>query len=156
MIKIKNIIIIISIILISSILIYGCNKNNNYKIKIDNELYNNYDYESLSNDKLETLISDKHSFILYTYNPYCPFKIPCETIFKSVLKDLNIKLYNIAFEDLKKTSLNDKISYAPSVIIFDKGKIKSYLDAESDDDLNKYQDINEFEEWMNNYVYFSR
>ena len=47
MIKIKNIIIIISIILISSILIYGCNKNNNYKIKIDNELYNNYDYESL-------------------------------------------------------------------------------------------------------------
>lgn len=148
MIKIKNIIIIISIILISSILIYGCNKNNNYKIKIDNELYNNYDYESLSNDKLETLISDKHSFILYTYNPYCPFKIPCETIFKSVLKDLNIKLYNIAFEDLKKTSLNDKISYAPSVIIFDKGKIKSYLDAESDKDYNKYQDYETFKKWI--------
>ena len=29
-----------------------------------------------------------------------------------------------------------------------------YLDANKDEDLNKYQDVNEFSNWINKYVYF--
>ena len=72
------------------------------------------------------------------------------------MKKYKIDFLSIPFEEFKNTNIYKTVKYAPSVILVEKGNVVAYLDAESDDDLNKYQDINEFEEWMNNYVYFSR
>ena len=46
-----------------------------------------------------------------------------------------------------------KVKYAPSIIIVRDGHIVDYLDANSDDDLDKYQDVNEFEKWISKYIY---
>lgn len=58
--------------------------------------------------------------------------------------------------NLKKLTFIKSVKYAPSVIIIENGNIISYLDANSDIDLEKYQDVNKFEEWLNNYVNFSK
>ena len=67
-----------------------------------------------------------------------------------------IDFLSIPFDEFKKTDFYKSVKYAPSVIIIENGNIISYLDANSDIDLEKYQDVNKFEEWLNNYVNFSK
>ena len=69
------------------------------------------------------------------------------------MKKYNIDFLSMKFEYFKKTKLYKKIKYAPSVIIIKNGKIIDYLDANKDEDLNKYQNSNEFEQWINSYIY---
>lgn len=66
-----------------------------------------------------------------------------------------VRFLSIPFEDFKNTNFYNKVKYAPSIIIVKKGKVISYLDANSDDDLNKYQDVDVFSEWIKKYIYLS-
>lgn len=110
-------------------------------IKIDSNIYNNI---------------KKESYILFTYNNYCKFNIPCEDIFESFSKENNVVILSIPFAEFKKIDLYKKIKYAPSVIIVKNGHIVAYLDAESDNDLDKYQDVSKFREWVSNYIYLTK
>ena len=110
-------------------------------IKIDSNIYNNI---------------KKESYILFTYNNYCKFNIPCEDIFESFFKENNVVILSIPFAEFKKIDLYKKIKYAPSVIIVKNGHIVAYLDAESDNDLDKYQDVSKFREWVSNYIYLTK
>ena len=47
------------------------------------------------------------------------------------------------------------MKYAPSIIIVKDKEIVSYLDANSDEDLDKYQDEEAFESYLNKYIYFN-
>ena len=67
-----------------------------------------------------------------------------------------IDFLSISFEEFKTTKFYQTIKYAPSVLVVEQGNIVAYLNANSDDDLEKYQDTNKFEEWLNNYIYFSK
>ena len=67
-----------------------------------------------------------------------------------------IDIISIPFLKYKDTSLYNKVKYAPSIIIVDRGKVISYLDANNNSDTIKYQDENEFEKWLNNYIYLSK
>ena len=83
-------------------------------------------------------------------------KIPCENIFKSVMEEYNISMYSISYKDFKDTYLHDTVKYAPSVIIVDKGEIISYLDPNSDEDYDRYQDTNSFTKWLKKYIQLKR
>ena len=71
-------------------------------------------------------------------------------------KKYKIDFLSISFEEFKTTKFYQTIKYAPSVLVVEQGNIVAYLNANSDDDLEKYQDTNKFEEWLNNYIYFSK
>jgi hypothetical protein len=149
--KLKIIIPIIILILIGFIYYFYSNR----KFYLDDEYYNNSTgYMEIDSNKLNELQNNKSSFIVFTYNEYCTLKIPCENIFKQFMEDNEIAMYSIPFTEMQKTFIYNEVKYAPSVIIVKKGKIVSYLDANKDEDLNKYQDVNEFSNWINKYVYF--
>ena len=95
---------------------------------------------------------EKKSFILFTYNPYCSLKIPCDKIFEEYAKNKNITILTIPFDKFKKTEYYKTVKYAPSVIIINKGKIITYLDAEKDKDIKLYQDTNKFGNWIEKYI----
>lgn len=146
---------------IITLIITGCsfNKkiNQNSDIErfyLNDEYYNKGNFISIDSAKLNKMTNE--SYVLFTYNNYCSMSVPCEEIFEEFMKKYNIDFLSIPFEEFKNTNIYKTVKYAPSVILIEKGNIVTYLDAESDDDLNKYQDINKFEEWMNNYIYFSR
>ncbi len=96
---------------------------------------------------------DNDTYILFTYNNYCTLPIPCEYIFEEFMKKYNISLVSIPFKDFKNTKYYKKVKYAPTIIIINNGKVISYLDANSDKDLDKYQDIEEFVSWISKYIY---
>lgn len=123
------------------------------KVTLDNKYYNNGEFINVNSEELSSLEDD--SFILYTYNNYCAFAKPCEDVFKEFMTKYKIDFLSIKFEDFKNTKYYNKIKYAPSIIIINKGKIISYLDPNSDDDLNKYQEFNDFETWLTKYIEIS-
>lgn len=135
------------------IVITGCNSKKQDKFYLDDEYYNNGSYVEITKDKLEELQNNKASYLVFTYNSYCTFKIPCDYIFEEIMKKYNITIYSMPYELMKETFINDKVKYAPSIIIINKGEIVTYLDSEKDEDLNKYQDTAEFEKWLDKYIY---
>ena len=46
----------------------------------------------------------------------------------------------------------NEVKYYPSFAIYKDGELIDFLDAESDEDLNRYKDIVEFEQWFNGYI----
>lgn len=158
--KKKILIIILLVIVVLSVVIGTILVLNNrvtYGKKafyLEDELYNTSEnYEEISLSKFKKLQSDKKSYVVFTYASFCPFKTPSDKIFKSVFKGNKMKLYAIGYDKLKGNDITNKVNYAPSVMIFKKGKLVAYLNAESDDDYNRYQNKKEFKKWLAKYIY---
>ena len=149
----KKTIIIVSVILIIILISLILLKNNNKeKFYLDDKYYNNSSPIEIDNNDMP----ESGNYILFTYNNYCTLPIPCEYIFDSFMSKYNISFISIPFEEFKKTSYYKKVKYAPTVIIIKNGKIVTYLDANSDEDLDKYQNLEEFEKWISKYIYLNK
>ena len=150
--KNKKSIIIVKVIIISIIILtflgYICKKE---KFYLEDNYYT-YDMKKVSYSDINKLEKEKKSFILFTYNPYCSLKIPCDKIFEEYAKNKNITILTIPFDKFKKTEYYKTVKYAPSVIIINKGRIITYLDAEKDKDIKLYQDTNKFGNWIEKYI----
>lgn len=138
------------LLLIVIFLLVGC--TNNSKFYLTDKYYNNGDYIKVTPDE----IKDNESLILYTYNNFCALPVHCENIFKEVMEKNKIDVLSIPFDDFKNTKYHSEVKYAPSVIIIKNGDIISYLDANSDKDLEKYQNTTKFEEWLSKYIYIEK
>ena len=149
--KYKLIIIITALIIIGGItfVIY---KNNNKPFYLDEKYYNQNDFIEVSTKDVNKLIENKSSFVIYVYNNFCNFKIPCESIFKKFIDTNQVGILKMKFEDFKNTDLYNKVKLAPTVIIIKDGKIIDYLESDSNEDTNRYQDIKFFEKWIKKYI----
>lgn len=138
------------VLLIAIFLLVGC--TNSKKIYLTDKYYNKGDYISVTKDEIKT----DEAFILYTYNNFCALPVHCENIFKEVMEQYKIDVLSIPFDEFKNTDYHEEVKYAPSVIIIKNDKIISYLDANSDKDLEKYQDTTKFMEWLKEYIYLEK
>ncbi len=145
----KLLLLILSILFITS-----CGKQE--LITLEDKYYNNNTFITSTSTEIDEYLENKESFILYAYNNYCTFSIPCESIFESFMINNNISIVSIPYSEFKNTKLSKKIKYAPTVIIIDKGKVITSLNAESDNDLPKYQDADEFTNWIKEYIVIDR
>ena len=147
----------IFIIMLSFLVLTGCKLNQNdgkERMYLSNEYYNKGEFVDIKSNDLLDKVND--TYILFTYNSYCSLPVPCEDIFKSFAKKYKIDFISIPFEEFKNTKFYETVEYAPSIIIIKNNEIVDYLDANSDKDLNKYQDQKEFETWLDNYIYFTK
>ena len=124
------------------------------KFNLSDKYYNAGEFILVDDSGIK--VRKKDNYILYTYNNFCIFTIPCEDIFKEVMTKYNIDVISITFEDFKKTDFYKEVKLAPSILIIENGKIVSYLRADSDEDFNRYQDAEEFEKWLDGYVYLEK
>ena len=134
------------LLLLAIFLFIGC--TNNDVFSLSEKYYNNGDYISVSSEE----ISDNESYLLYIYNNFCALPVHCENIFKEVMEKYKIDVLSMPFDNFKNTKFYKDVKYAPSIIIVKNGDIVSYLDANSDRDLEKYQNTDKFEEWLKKYV----
>lgn len=149
--KKKILIGILILVLIITLVILFVPKNS--KFYLDEEYYNTEEeFITIESDKLKELVDNKSSFVVFTYLPYCTFSVPCDVIFKTFLTNNKMSFYSIPYDELDSVKEFKKIKYAPSVIIVKEGKIVKYLDANSDEDLSKYQDVKEFTSWIKKYI----
>lgn len=148
----KKVIFVIIPLLLIGIITFVLMNNKSEKFSLEDKYYGTGEFIDVSNSELENIIKNKENFLLYTYNNYCSLPIPCDSIFGSIMKEYSFNILQIKFSDFKETNLYKKVKLAPSVLIFKDGKLIDFLDAESDNDLKKYQDKEEFKNWLNNYM----
>lgn len=146
------------IIFLFLLLLAGCTSKPNQndgkeRIYLSNSYYNEGKYIKVTSEELKD--KENESYLLFTYNSYCNFSTPVEEIFEKFMKKYKIDILSIPIDEYKNTNFYEEVKYAPTVLIVKENEIIAYLDAESDEDLNKYQDSKEFENWLNNYIYFN-
>ena len=134
----------IIILLLITFAVVGCTNTTYKKVKLSSIYYNEGNFIDIKASDLK----DKETYLLFTYNSYCNFEIPCDEVFLSVMKDLKIDVLKMPFEEFKKTSLYEKVKYAPSIIIVNNNEIIDFLDANKDEDLKYYQNSKEFASWL--------
>ena len=120
------------------------------KFYLDEQYYNQGNFIEITSDDLETLGSQ--NYVLFTYNNYCAFSVPCDEIFQSFMSQNKIDFLSMSYEEFKKTKLHETVDFAPSVIIVKNWKIVDYLDSEKDKYLSMYQNVEKFGKWIQKYV----
>ncbi len=103
-------------------------------------------------DKLNKLIDKKESFAVFIYQPMCITSSNFESVLSEFLKDKQISIYKIAFSNIKDTDLGKSIKYYPSFVIYNKGKMVDFLEADKDEDVRYYSSKDGFESWFTKYV----
>ena len=149
----------IFIIVLSILLLVGCTHKMNQdddkkRIYLSDSYYNKGEFINIESKELLDKVND--TYLLFTYNSYCNLPVSCEEIFKSFAKKYKIDFLTIPIDEFKNTKFYKTVKYAPSVMIIKNDEIIAYLDAESDVDLNRYQNLEEFESWLDNYIYFNK
>ena len=141
----------ISLLLFLIIIVTGCSSS---KFYLEDKYYQNGEYIEINEKEFAKM--ENTSYVLFIYNSYCQFSVPCQDIFKSVMEKYNISFLAMPYAEFKNTSLHNKVKYAPSVIIVKDGNIKAYLDSEKDSDIDLYQDSQKFEKWLSKYIYLEK
>ncbi len=146
-------ILTILVVIFSIFILCSCEKQkeDDSKIYLDKKFYEKSEIIKIKADEFKKI--NAKSYVVFTYNSYCNFTIPCDDIFKEVMDKYNLSFYGLPIAEMKKTFIYDTVKYAPSIVIIKNGKIIAYLDAESDEDLPKYQDTDEFEKWLGSYIH---
>lgn len=142
----------IVIVLIFAVLVVGIfflKVNTNEKITIDDKYYQNGNYIEVTNEELDNLDGN---FIVFVHNGFCSMGVSCEEVFKEYMEEQKIDFLKIHIDYFKDSKYFDEVKYSPTVIIVSNNKVVAYLDANSDKDNQKYQDIKEFKKWISKYV----
>ena len=139
----KKILLVISIIFLC-----GCMKETYNKVDLSSNYYNEGKYIEVKHNELK----ENETYLLFIYNSYCNFEIPCDEVFLKTMKDYKLDILKMPFEEFKKTSMYQTVKYAPSVILVENNKVIAYLDANKEEDLKYYQDSSEFTNWLKKYI----
>ena len=110
------------------------------------------EYENLTIEKYEELIKDKKSFMVFVDQGGCTTADRLEGFASDLAKSRKIKIYKIMFEDMKKSSLHDKVKYYPSLVVISNGNPIGWLRADEDEDSDAYNRYDAFEIWVNKYL----
>ncbi len=138
--------VIVVVLLVVSLILFLVFKDNH----LSKKYYGGHDFITVETEDIEKMKHD--TYLLYIHYDYCIFTVPTDNVIQEMMNKYNISVLKMHYEKFSKTYLHDEVKYAPSLIIVKNGKILDFLDAESDEDLPKYQDSNKMAEWISEYV----
>ena len=138
------------LLIIPLFLLFGC--TNSEPFYLDDELYNSNELVDIESTDLEQYINDNKSFAVFIYTQGCFTCFDFEKYLEEFQEKYKIKFYAMNASEMKKTEISEYIKYSPSIVIYNKGKIISYLDAESNDDKKYYESMEGLYDWFTKYV----
>lgn len=150
----KKVIIGLSLLLIITISI-GTVFLFNKKTKpfyLENDYYGTSKMTEINIAELNQLIEDELSFAVFVYQPMCVTSADFESVLSDFLEENSITIYKIPFASIKDTEIGKSVKYYPSFIIYNKGKIVDFLEADKDEDVNYYTKKDSFYNWFTKYV----
>jgi len=145
--------ILLILLLFVPLLLVGCT-NKDEKVYLSDKYYNKGAYIDIVAKDMDKLKND--TYLLFVYNQFCNFKIPCDEIFQKVMNEHKVDVLSMSIDEYKTTSYFNTVRYAPTIIVISKGKVLAYLDANKDEDLDKYQSPDDFEKWLTEHVYLDK
>ena len=119
------------------------------KVKLDAEYYaDGAEFMELTAGEYEGLVEAKKSFVVMVDQGGCTTADRLREYVTRYMTETGILVYRMMFAEVKESSLHEKVKYYPSVAVVEKGVVRGYLRADSDDDAGAYNDYDTFEKWM--------
>ena len=153
--RVLKIIIPIVIILVLIVVIIERNfiqKTSDFMFYLEEKYYRNSVFNEIDSNDLNDLINDKESFAIFIHQPFCSTSYEFNKILTMFAEENKISFYKMSFDEMKKTVMYENIKYYPSFAIYNNGKLIDFLEADSNEDLNRYKDMEEFKNWFNSYI----
>ena len=151
----KDKIIIFAVIIMAISILFFISISDNH-FYFEKQYYDKSESIEIDYQKYNELIKKNESFALLIYQPLCITSYNFEKIVTSFTEQYKLTVYKIAFSEIKNTNLNTKIKHYPSFGIFNKGKLISYLDSESDEDFKKYSNLEDFTRWVSKHAVITK
>ena len=145
----KKLFFLVAIVL----LLVGCKQE---KFYLEDELYEKATITDISVEEFEKLESEDKSFLLFVYLPGCTSCAAFSEVITEFHENNQVEVYSISINEVKDTTIMKHIKYAPSLFIFNKGKVVDCLDATSDKDKPMLTEVNSFKSWLEEYVYLTK
>ena len=122
------------------------------KFQLSSEYRNNTTWTELTRESYENLKKDQKSFILISHLPDCRAKIL--QFLKDYSAERQIAVNYMVWSEFHEIEKDSDIKYAPTVIIYNDGKIVDYLKSDSDADTAKYNNYDDFKGWLDQKLAF--
>lgn len=110
------------------------------------------EFMELNAARYEELVKSGDSFVVFVDQDGCTTADRLRGYVSDWASAAGVKVYRMMFEEVKESALHAEVKYYPSVVIVDKGKVRAYLRADSDEDTEMYNDYEAFEGWMSGIV----
>lgn len=139
---------LIVIVIILTMFVTGCSTT----FSLEEKYYSESNLVEIDPSKFKTLLEDKESFGIFIYDASCISSSEFNKVLLEFSNKYKIYLYKISFQNMKETSLSEKVKFCPSFAIYKNGKLIDYLDASSDEDTDIYKSVDNFSNWFFGYV----
>lgn len=142
------------LVIVLTLLLVGCGKVE--KFYLEDELYEKAVITEIDVEKLEKLEKEEKNFALFVYLPGCTSCAAFRTVLEDFVVDKNMEIYTISILDAENTSADDVVEYAPSLVLYNEGKVVDYLDSTSNDDKPALTTVDGLEKWLDEYIYLTK
>ncbi|MCQ2571273.1 MAG: hypothetical protein MJ154_03445 [Candidatus Saccharibacteria bacterium] len=122
--------------------------------RLDDEYYAQSESMDIKKDEYENLISQNKTFVVMIDKPGCVTTKAMRENMVNFPEDTQFKYYRMMWEEVKESSLHEYVKYTPSVAIIYQGKVKAYLQADSDEDAVYFNDGEALKNWIRKYIIF--
>ena len=144
----KKLLLLVAIVL----LLVGCKQD---KFYLEDEHYGNGVITDIDKKELKLLEKEKESFAVFVYLPGCSSCAEFKTVLTEFVEEKNIEFYSISIIDVEGTGV-EKVEYAPSLVLYNEGKVVDLLDSASDEDLPHFKTVSSLTEWLEEYIYLEK
>lgn len=138
---------VLVLLALTSLIIFKLSKTSFY---LDDKYYGENKITEIGIDEFNNLIDNKESFVVFVYQPACSTSAEFEEVVTDFLEQNQISIYKIKFSEIYENV--NFLKFYPSFIIYKKGKMVDFLEADKDSDLKYYQSVDGFTEWFTKYV----
>lgn len=125
------------------------------KFRLTEELYGASEAIDIDKNDYEKLLEDKKSFVVMIDKPDCYTTANMREYMASFPEDMQFKYYRIMWSQARESSLHEKVKYVPSVAIIQNGAVVDFLDANSDEDVSKFNSAETLQSWLKEYIIFN-
>ena len=143
--------ILVLVILILTIV--GCG---NKKFYLEDEYYENGVITDITLEEINDLETNEKSFMVFVYLPGCTSCAQFRTVLNEYIETHKLEFYTISINDLNDSKIKDHVQFAPSLVLFNKGKIVDALDATSNEDKSALTSVDGLNKWLEEYIYLTK
>lgn len=140
---------LVVIVFLLTILVTGCKQST---FSLEEKYYSESKIEEVDTSMFNKLLLDKESFGIFIYDASCTTSSDFNKVLQEFSQKYKLYLYSISFQNMKETSLSEKVKFCPSFAIYKNGKLIDFLDASSDEDTDVYKSVDNFSNWFFGYV----
>jgi thioredoxin-like negative regulator of GroEL len=145
----KKILVLVILIL----MIVGCG---NKKFYLEDEYYENGVITDITLEEINDLEMNEKSFMVFVYLPGCTSCAQFRTVLNEYIETHKLEFYTISINDLNDSKIKDHVQFAPSLVLFNKGKIVDALDATSNEDKSALTSVDGLNKWLEEYIYLTK